>query len=86
MPPFPNFDLALKIAAEKVDSDPVVAKSLVAMVSAAISDCAYQGLSLSEADSALNMRVRRVFKHNIAWRFVGLSSSHLREGTTNGAN
>lgn len=86
MPSFPNFDLALKIAAEKVDSEPVVAKSLIAMVSAAISDCAYRGLTLSEADTALNVRVRSVFKHAIAWRFVGLSSSHLREGTTNGAN
>ena len=72
-PPFPNFDLALKIAAEKGDSDPVVAKSLIAMVSATISDCAYRGLTLSEADTALNVRVRSVFKHAIAWRFVGLS-------------
>ena len=73
MPPFPNFNLALKIAVEKVDSDPVVAKSLIAMVSAAISDCAYRGLSLSEADSALNVRVRSVFKHGVAGRFIGLS-------------
>lgn len=72
-PPFPNFNLALKIAAEKVDSDPVVAKSLIAMVSAAISDCAYRGLSLSEADSALNVRVRSVFKHGVVGRFIGLS-------------
>lgn len=73
MPPFPNFDLALKIAAEKADSEPVVAKSLIAMVSAAIGDCAYRGLTLSEADSALNVRVRSVFKHDIAGRFIGLS-------------
>ena len=72
-PPFPNFDLALKIAAEKVDSDPVVAKSLIAMVSTTISDCAYRGLTLSEADSALNVRVRSVFKHGVAGRFIGLS-------------
>ena len=43
------------------------------MVSAAIDDCAYRGLTLSEADTALNVRVRSVFKHAIAWRFVGLS-------------